>query len=80
MTDNEKAANAEIYIADMGFSVRVYNHLILAGFYTTEDLLSIYSLDVLLKRRGFGQGARMEVISKMRQQGHIEWADRMDVK
>jgi len=80
MTDNEKIMHTDIYIADMGFSTRVYNHLIITGYYTAEDLLFPYSLDTLVTRRGFGKGSRMEVINKMRQQGYLEWADRMEIK
>jgi DNA-directed RNA polymerase alpha subunit len=80
MTDNEKTTFTDTYIADMGFSVRVYNHLILTGYYTAEDLLHPCSLDTLITRRGFGKGSRMEVINKMRQQGYTEWADNMDVR
>jgi len=79
MTDNEKAERTDIYIADMGFSVRVYNHLILAGYYTAEDLLLPGSLDILITRRGFGKGSRVEVINNMRQHGYAQWADSMKV-
>ena len=80
MTDNGKAKHSGNYLAEMGFSVRVYNHLIIAGYYTAEDLLFPHSLDTLTTRRGFGKGSRMEVIKKMRQHGYTEWADRMEVR
>ena len=80
MTDNEYVKHADIYIADMGFSIRVYNHLIDAGFYTAEDLLFPCSLDTLITRRSFGEESRMQVIDKMRQHGYTEWADSMELK
>jgi DNA-directed RNA polymerase alpha subunit len=80
MTDNEDAKIADIYIADMGFSIRVYNHLIDAGFYTAEDLLLPCSLDKLIARRSFGKASRVEIVDKMRQHGYTEWADIMELK
>ena len=80
MTDNEKSKHTDIYIADMGFSVRAYNHLIIAGYYTASDVLLLGSLDPLITRRGFGKASHMEVIDKMRQHGYSEWADRMEVR
>ena len=79
MTDNEDTKNAYIYIADMSFSIRVYNHLIDAGFYTAEDLLIPCSLDTLIKRRNFGEASRMEVIDRMRKLGYTDWADSMEL-
>ena len=93
MTDNEYAsgiccngesqdpsASQEKSICDMGISVRVYHHLILSDITTVEALLALDSLDILTKRRNFGNISRMEIIEKMRLLGHTEWADRMDVK
>ena len=78
MTDNGRVGHAEVYIADMGFTIRVYNHLIDAGFYTAGDLLLPCSLDILTSRRNFGIGSRAEVTQKMRQHGFSEWADKME--
>jgi len=80
MTDNEYTMLADIYIADMGFSIRVYNHLLDAGFYTAKDLLLPGSLDKLITRRGFGEASCKEVIEKMNQYGYTKWVDRVELK
>ena len=72
MTDND--------ICDIGFSSRVYNHLLYAGIYSVESLLALDSLDILMKRRYFGIASRNEVIQKMRECGYVKWADKMNVK
>ena len=66
-------------ISEICFSSRVSNHLICAGITTVESLLALDTLNELEKRRNFGQKSRDEIINKMREQGHGEWADRMNV-
>jgi len=66
-------------ICNLGLSTRVFNHLLNAGLKTTDDLLALESLDSLMQRRNFGNASRIEIIDKMRQFGHAEWADRMEI-
>jgi hypothetical protein len=65
-------------IIEIGFSSRVYNHLLDAGINTVEALLALDSLDILAKRRSFGKTSKFEIVRKMRQNGYSEWADKMD--
>jgi len=67
-------------ICDIGFSSRVHNHLIDAGINTIEDLLALDTLDMLMKRRNFGDSSKQEIIQKMRQHNYVHWADKMDTK
>lgn|GEM_PF-1169688 len=65
-------------VADLGLPSRVYNHLIASGLRTVEALLELDSLAILTKRSNFGQKSYEEVLSKMRELGHGEWADRVE--
>ena len=75
MTDNDYAFN----ICSINFSTRVLNQLLNAGIITIDALLSLDSLDILMKRRGFGKASRTDIIDKMRRNGYTQWADKMDV-
>jgi hypothetical protein len=66
-------------IIEIGFSSRVYNHLLDAGINTVEALLALDSLDILEQRRNFGKISRLEVVQKMRLNQYSEWADKIDV-
>jgi DNA-directed RNA polymerase alpha subunit len=65
-------------ISEIGFSSRVYNHLLNAGISTIESLLTLDSLDILAQRRSFGKASKLEIVQKMRQNEYVEWADKMD--
>jgi len=67
-------------IIDLGLTTRVYNHLLDAGINTIEALLKPGSIDILMKRRHFGESSYREVINKMRKNGFDEWADRFNEK
>jgi len=73
MLDSQKMS-----VCKAGFSVRVNNHLLGAGISTVEALLELDTLDVLMARRNFGMKSRDEIISKMRELGYSEWADRVE--
>jgi len=67
-------------VGELGLSARAYNHLMEYGIDTVESLLRLDSLDSLSRMRGFGRRSRNDIIMKMREKGHIEWADRMESK
>ena len=69
------ARNSSIY--DLGLPQRIINHLICERINTIDALLELDSLDRLTVRRGFGKKSLDELISKMREQGHVEWTDKM---
>jgi hypothetical protein len=66
-------------IGEIGFSSRVYNHLLDAGINTVEALLALDSLDTLTQRRSFGKASKLEIVQKMRQNEYTEWADKIDI-
>jgi len=66
-------------IVEIGFSSRVYNHLLDAGINTVETLLALDSLDILMQKRSFGKSSKIEILHKMRQNDYAQWADKMDV-
>jgi len=66
-------------IIEIGFSSRVYNHLLDAGINTVEALLALDSLDVLSQRRNFGKASELEILQKMRNNEYTEWADKIDI-
>ncbi|MCL2662812.1 MAG: hypothetical protein FWE83_05700 [Oscillospiraceae bacterium] len=65
-------------IVEIGFSSRVYNHLLDAGINTVEALLALDSLDILTHRRSFGKASKHEIVQKMRQSEYTQWADKME--
>jgi len=67
-------------ISEIGLSPRAYNCLLNVRVNTVDALLSLDSLDVLMKCRNFGRKSRDEIISAMREQGYKEWADKMDAE
>jgi len=66
-------------IVEIGFSSRVYNHLLDAGINTVDALLELDSLDILTQRRSFGKASKLEILQKMRVNEYTVWADKMDV-
>ncbi|MCL2200947.1 MAG: hypothetical protein FWB75_03195 [Oscillospiraceae bacterium] len=64
-------------VSQLGLSSRICNHLIKEGISTVESLLKLDSLESLTSRRNFGQKSFAELLTKMREHGHNEWADRM---
>jgi hypothetical protein len=65
-------------IDEIGFSSRVYNHLLDAGINTVDALLALESLDILIQRKGFGALSILEIVQKMRQNEYTEWADKIE--
>jgi hypothetical protein len=67
-------------IAEIGFSSRVYNHLLSAGINTVESLLALDSLDILAQRRNFGKLSKLEIVQKMRDNEYTQWADKIEYR
>ena len=67
-------------VAELNLSTRTYNHLLKAGINNVEQLLFLDTLDGIMAKRGFGQIAYNEILTKMREQGYYEWADRIEHK
>jgi len=75
----ERMEKADIHVHELNFSSRTANILCEAGKNTVESLLALDSLDELVKYRGVGKKTLAEIIEKMREQGYVDWADRMEV-
>ena len=67
-------------VCELGFSTRTYNHLLRAGIRTTDVILKLETLEELVARPGFGVKSRDELLSKMREHGYDDWADRMELE
>ena len=73
----EGIESRKMTIVEIGVSKRVHRLLTEAGISTVESLLALKNLEGLMKINNFGQGARDELILKMRDHGFSGWADRM---
>jgi len=67
-------------LGELGLSSYVHNLILKSNIRSVEALLKLNSLKVLLIQRGFGIISRNELISKMREHGHNEWATQMEAE
>jgi len=65
-------------VSDLGLSTYTYNFLLRYNIDSIESLLKLESLDWLIVKTGFGLTTHNEIISKMRDYGHIDWANRIE--
>ena len=74
---HEGLVSRRMKIGEIGVSPRVHRLLLEAGVRTVEALLSLESLETLMKSRGFGKKTRDELLKSMREHGHADWVDKM---
>jgi len=70
--------NRKTNVYELGIMPRTYSLLLGAGLHKVESILAIDNPDDLMKIHGFGKALMFEVITKMREHGYVEWADRIE--
>jgi len=67
-------------LSEIGLPSYTCNILSRKGISSIEALLRLDSLEALIAIQGFGLHTRNDLITKMRDYGHKEWADKMDAE